>query len=274
MRGRFAPSPTGPLHFGSLVTALASYLDARAHGGQWLVRLEDIDPLREVSGTAATILRQLTNHGLTWDGPVLYQSSRLAVYLDIVHQLLAAGLAYPCDCSRQRLHALGDIYDGHCRHRNLTLSNCAVRLRVPDNTFIEFEDLIQGPQSQNLNQSVGDFIIWRRDGLPAYQLAVTVDDAFQGINHVIRGSDLLESTGRQIFLMGLLGYPPPRYGHVPLALNADGQKLSKQNRAPSLDASPAADNLRRALAWLGITASGSDDIPVLLADAIPRWQRK
>ena len=274
--GRFAPSPTGPLHFGSLVAALASHLDARAQGGRWLVRMEDIDPPREVPGAAALILRQLERHGLAWDGEVLYQSSRFAAYDAIVADLLARGAAYPCACSRQRLQGLGGVYDGHCWGRtDLDPARCAVRLGVPPGSVIRFDDLFQGPQAQDLNREQGDFIIRRRDGLPAYQLAVTADDAFQGVTQVIRGSDLLDSTGRQILLFGLLGSPAPVYGHIPVAINRGGQKLSKQNLAPSLDRHPPAANLRRALAWLGIdTPAGEGDPEALLALAVGRWRRE
>lgn len=274
--GRFAPSPTGPLHFGSLVAALASYLDARAQGGRWLVRMEDIDPPREVPGAAALILRQLERHGLAWDGEVLYQSSRFGAYQAVVTDLLARGEAYPCSCSRQRLQRLDGVYDGHCRGRtDLDPARCAVRLRVPPGTVVHFDDLFQGDQGQDLNREQGDFIIRRRDGLPAYQLAVTVDDAFQGVSHVIRGGDLLHSTGRQIFLFGRLGRPAPAYGHIPVAVNRGGQKLSKQNLAPSLDGHRPADNLRRALVWLGIDTPPSDTDPTaLLAWAAGQWRRE
>lgn len=250
--GRFAPSPTGPLHFGSLSAALASYLHARARGGRWLVRMEDIDPPREIPGAAGVILRQLEQHGLGWDGEVLYQSARLEVYEAVVGQLLAAGLAYGCECSRQRIQSLGGVYDGHCCHRRIGRPGNALRLAVPAGTAIGFDDLFQGPQLQDLNREQGDFVIHRRDGLPAYQLAVSVDDAWQGITHVIRGSDLLDSTGRQIFLLNTLGQSVPAYGHIPVALNAVGQKLSKQNLAPSLDLHPPADNVCSALVWLGV----------------------
>ncbi|KJS05153.1 MAG: hypothetical protein VR73_12965 [Gammaproteobacteria bacterium BRH_c0] len=272
--GRFAPSPTGPLHFGSLLAALASYLDARARGGQWLVRMEDIDPPREMPGAAATILRQLEQHGLEWDGDVLFQSTRFAAYEAVIDQLLASGQAYCCSCSRQRIQSLGGVYDGHCRHRNMTRQGNGVRLMVPPATTIEFDDLFQGSQQQDLNRDQGDFVIHRRDGLPAYQLAVSVDDAFQGISHVIRGSDLLDSTGRQIFLLNTLGRKVPVYGHIPVALNAGGQKLSKQNLAPSLDTRDPADNLRTALLWLGVAREGDLaglSVAQMLHWAVSQW---
>ncbi|MFA5493760.1 MAG: tRNA glutamyl-Q(34) synthetase GluQRS [Porticoccaceae bacterium] len=274
--GRFAPSPTGPLHFGSLVAALASYLDARACGGRWLVRMEDIDPPREMPGAADLILRQLERHGLCWDGEVLYQGARFAIYDQVIETLLDRGLAYFCDCSRQRIQALGGRYDGRCRRRAGVAGNgCGVRLAVPEGAVMAFDDLFQGRQEQHLDRESGDFIIRRRDGLPAYQLAVTVDDAFQRVSHVVRGSDLLDSTGRQILLLEMLGEKSPVYGHIPVATNPDGCKLSKQNLAPSLDLSPPDDNLRRALAWLGVDCQGLDGLapPALLAGAAGRWRR-
>lgn len=267
--GRFAPSPTGPLHFGSLLAALASYLDARARGGQWLVRMEDIDPPREMPGAASIILRQLEQHGLAWDGEVLYQSTRHGAYAGVIEQLLASGRAYCCECSRQRIQSLGGVYDGHCRYRNIARTGNAVRLLVPGGTELGFADLLQGPQLQNLNREQGDFVIHRRDGLPAYQLAVSVDDGFQSITHVIRGSDLLDSTGRQIFLLRTLGKAVPVYGHIPVALNADGQKLSKQNLAPSLDLHVPADNIRNALVWLGVARR--EDLAGLSVEEMLQW---
>lgn len=267
--GRFAPSPTGPLHFGSLLAALASYLDARTRGGQWLVRMENIDPPREMPGASGIILRQLEQHGLQWDGEVLYQCTRMAAYEGVIEQLLASGLAYCCQCSRQRIQSLGGVYDSRCRLRSVARSGNAVRLIVPPGTQIGFDDLLQGPQLQDLNREQGDFVIHRRDGLPAYQLAVSVDDGFQGITHVIRGSDLLDSTGRQIFLLRTLGKALPVYGHIPVALNAGGQKLSKQNLAPSLDLHAPADNIRNALLWLGVARW--EDLAGLSADEMLQW---
>jgi glutamyl-Q tRNA(Asp) synthetase len=262
--GRFAPSPTGPLHFGSLVAALASYLDAKANKGQWLVRMEDLDPPREQPGAADEILRSLDTHGLGWDGEILYQSTRLAAYQEQLDSLIQADLVYPCQCSRQRLQSLGGIYDGHCRtHPPAGNQPLAWRLKLYDlpkrflnqdfapGEIIRFTDAIQGEQQQHLRRQAGDQILKRRDGFYAYPLAVVVDDIAQGITHIIRGSDLLEVTGRQIFFFKLLGKTPPVFGHVPLAIQENGQKLSKQNHAPPLVSSDASRNLWQALRFLG-----------------------
>ena len=237
--GRFAPSPTGSLHFGSLVCALASFLDARYQAGRWLVRVEDIDPPRAISGATTTILQQLTDHGLIWDGELLYQSTRTAAYSETVDALQHSELAYNCDCTRQRVASLGGIYDGYCRNRK-GVNNAAIRLQVTPESTIGFNDLIMGDYSQNLCAEVGDFVIQRRDGLFSYQLAVTIDDQFQNITHIIRGADLIDSTPRQIYLQKCLGFLsadsspttplPLSYGHLPIATNAEGQKLSKQNK--------------------------------------------
>lgn len=256
--GRFAPSPSGPLHFGSLVTALASYLDAKAHHGQWLVRIEDIDPPREQPGATDAILRCLEGHGLLWDGPLMYQHQRHNAYRECIVTLTAHNRVYPCNCSRQDLASMGGIYNGHCRHRLVdTTQPHALRLKLyglegcPSDDEIHFNDLIQGPQVQNLRTQAGDQILKRRDGLYAYQLAVVVDDIAQGITHVIRGADLLDVTGRQLFLFGLLGAPLPEVGHIPLALRGNGQKLSKQNHARAIDTKEASRNLWRGLEFLG-----------------------
>lgn len=270
--GRFAPSPTGPLHFGSLVSALASYLDARSRGGQWLVRMEDLDPPREQAGAADAILASLEAHGLAWDGTVVYQSQRQQAYQEALAELEQAELIYPCDCTRRDLQAMGGVYNGHCRHRKVDASKAhALRLKLydlpvgapklPETT--RFDDLIQGPQSQNLRLEAGDQIVKRKDGLFAYQLAVVVDDIAQGVSHIIRGSDLLEVSARQQFLFLLLGAEPPTYGHVPVAVNAAGQKLSKQNLAPPLNPAEAGANLWRALAFL------NQKPPAELTDASP-----
>ncbi len=275
--GRFAPSPTGPLHFGSLVSALASYLDARAANGRWLVRIEDIDPPREVPGAADIILRQLEQHGLEWDAPVLYQSHRADAYQAAINQLQQAGKIYGCNCSRQRLRQLGEAYDGRCRGANLAIgSSVALRLIIPTDIAIEYDDIFQGPQRNDLSLSAGDFIVRRRDQLTAYQLAVSVDDGYQGITDVIRGSDLLSSTPRQWFLMQQLRLRQPRYGHIPVALNRSGQKLSKQNHARQLTPGEARDTVFSALAWLrqspppGLRGA---PLPELMSWAIRHWQR-
>ncbi len=248
--GRFAPSPSGPLHFGSLLAALASYLDARAQKSRWLVRMEDLDPPREMPGADKRILSTLEQHALHWDGDVLYQSSRHDRYREVLDDLQSRGLAYRCACSRARLAKLKHIYDGHCRiNPPMADQACAIRLQLPDQTIC-FEDRIQGVQHQNLAAS-GDCIIHRKDGLYAYQLAVVVDDIEQGVTDVVRGSDILEATGAQIYLTGLLGGTTLRYAHVPVVLGDDGQKLSKQNRAKALDDSRPSQNLYQALAVLG-----------------------
>ncbi len=256
-KGRFAPSPTGLLHFGSLCCALASYLDAKQHHGQWLVRIEDIDPPREQAGASAAILKALTLHGLLPDEPVVYQSQRSLLYLKYLDYLADNQLTYSCNCSRSRLASLGQGYDGHCllhppappyALRLKTLALPPVFSRV--DTTVEFHDRHFGLQYENLKDS-GDFIIHRKDGLFAYQLAVVVDDIEQGITHVVRGQDLLETTAKQIYLFHLLGRNPPVYGHIPLVVNPAGQKLSKQNLAQPLCLSTPGLNLWHALETLG-----------------------
>lgn len=233
-RGRFAPSPTGPLHAGSILAALASYLDARARKGVWLVRMEDLDPPRESKQAADSILRTLEALGLTWDESVVYQSQRSAAYEAALAQLDARQLLYACNCSRQKL-AGASVYPGWCREHHIVRGNAtALRCKVTD-TQIAFTDRLQGPYVQQLAQDVGDFIVHRRDGLFAYQLAVVVDDAWQGITDIVRGIDLIDSTPRQTFLQQQLGYPAPRYAHVPIIVNAAGQKLGKQQYAAAVD---------------------------------------
>lgn len=279
--GRFAPSPTGPLHFGSLVCALASFVDARYHSGRWLVRVEDIDPPREVPGATTTILQQLSDHGLIWDGQLLYQSSRTEAYRDAIENLKSSGAAYNCDCPRQRITALGGIYDSHCRDRKVT-ENAAVRLQVPAETqaTVRFSDLIMGDYSQNLSTEAGDFVVQRRDGLFSYQLAVTVDDQFQNISHIIRGADLIDSTPRQIYLQKCLGFfsadssMPLTYGHLPMATNTEGQKLSKQNHAAALIVGQESQNLWLALEWLQQrppTELQNESVQKILDWAIGNW---
>jgi glutamyl-Q tRNA(Asp) synthetase len=255
--GRFAPSPTGPLHVGSLVAALASWLDARAAGGRWLVRMEDLDRPRCDPGAAATILRQLEAYGLTWDGAVIYQSQRDAAYAAALDALRAQGAVFACTCSRSQLaqaprNAEGEtVYPGTCRlHAVPRMEKHAWRVRV-ENVSAHFDDHIHGALRQELAVEVGDFVVKRADGLFAYQLAVVVDDAFQGVTHVVRGADLLWNTPRQIYLQGLLGLPTPSYAHVPLVTNAAGQKLSKQTLAPALPERGRRMVLAQALAALG-----------------------
>ena len=282
--GRFSPSPTGPLHFGSLVSALASYLDAKTNGGRWLVRMEDLDPPREQAGAASTILQSLDEHGLHWDGEVIYQSQRSQAYQACLDALLQSGFAYRCTCSRQDLASMGGVYDGRCRTRQPAPNQaCSLRLKLydlpdhPTNDLIQFEDLIQGPQKQHLRTQAGDQILQRRDGFYAYQLAVVVDDIAQGITHIIRGSDLLEVTGRQLFFFDLLNAPLPQFGHVPLAMQANGQKLSKQNHAKALDSKLASRNLWHGLEFLGQNppADLADASTLELLDwALHHWQRQ
>ena len=240
-RGRFAPSPTGPLHFGSLVAAVGSYLDARSRGGEWLVRIEDLDPPREIPGAASMILQTLENFELYWDGSVLYQSQRNAAYADAIDQLQSRRQLFPCACSRKEIadSAIagpeGPIYPGTCRQgMDNPRQPHALRVRAEDRN-LNFSDLLQGYIEQNLARDIGDFVVRRADGIHAYQLAVVVDDAQQGITHVVRGSDLLLSTTRQIYLQELLGYPTPEYLHLPIVVNSAGEKLSKQTYAEPLD---------------------------------------
>ncbi|MFC3606262.1 tRNA glutamyl-Q(34) synthetase GluQRS [Stutzerimonas tarimensis] len=248
--GRFAPTPSGYLHFGSLVAALASYLDARAAGGTWLVRMEDLDPPREMPGAQDAILRSLENYGFEWDAEILCQSGRHEAYAAVVDSLLERGLAYSCTCSRKQLAAYPGAYPGICREQHHSPENAAIRLRVPDVEY-GFIDRVQGRYAQHLGREAGDFVIRRRDGLHAYQLAVVLDDAWQGVTDVVRGADLLDSTPRQCYLQDLLGLPRPRYLHVPLITQPDGHKLGKRYRSPPLRPDQAPPMLLRALRALG-----------------------
>lgn len=256
-RGRFAPSPTGPLHFGSLVAAVASWLDARAAGGEWLVRIEDVDRPRTVAGAADSILRSLEALGLTWDGAIVRQSERIERYESALERLRSLGLVYRCKCSRREIadsasHGIeGAIYPGTCRHRRVGVDEPAAERALAPQETIAFDDRVQGPIVQNVARDIGDFVLKRRDGLHAYQLAVVVDDAEQRITDVVRGADLLWSTPRQIALQRWLGYPTPAYMHVPVAADRAGEKLSKQTNAPAIDAAHGAQALRRALRFLG-----------------------
>lgn len=241
-RGRFAPSPTGPLHFGSMVAAIGSYLEARQRGGLWLLRIEDLDPPREVPGAADAIVRTLERFHLEWDGPVVYQSRRTGYYRDALDRLVRQGHIYPCGCTRKEIveaglsGRYGPIYSGVCRG-GLPGGRAPRALRVlTHNNPITFADKLRGRFSQYINAEIGDFVVRRADRLFAYQLAVVVDDADQGITEVIRGSDLLDNTPRQIHLQQLLGVGTPDYVHLPVVLNAQGQKLSKQSGAAAIDA--------------------------------------
>ena len=298
-RGRFAPSPTGPLHAGSLVAALASWLDARAHGGPWLVRIEDVDTPRCVPGADQTILRQLAACGLHPDEPPVWQSQRTPLYQQALEHLVARGLAYPCACSRKDIEAAlqqagmtkprhGElVYPGTCRaglqgkpgrawrlRTDISMSNQPAGHEAPAQTatkkvanqVVHWTDRRLGPQQQDVAQEVGDFVLQRADGLFAYQLAVVVDDAAQGITHVVRGEDLTDNTARQILLQRALGLPTPQYLHTPLVRGANGEKLSKQNGAQALDVSAPLAALNAAAAVLGLPAQGGT-----LEHALTHW---
>ena len=273
-RGRFAPSPTGPLHFGSVVAALASYLDARKAGGTWLVRMEDLDPPREVKGSASDILRTLENLQLCWDESVVYQSQRTPAYAAALEQLEKAELLYPCRCSRLLL-AGQPIYPGTCRHQPISnRHDAAIRCRVPPRTFA-FTDRLQGHYQQQLDTDVGDFILLRRDGWFAYQLAVVVDDGWQQITDVVRGCDLLDSTPRQIFLQQQLGLPVPRYMHIPVIIDHAGLKLGKQQNARRVDADAASRVLWNALCHLQQAPEPQlrqEPASIILGWAVQHWQ--
>ena len=317
--GRFAPSPTGPLHAGSLVAALASWLDARAHGGQWLVRIEDVDTPRCVAGAADEILRQLAALGLHPDAPPAFQSQRGAHYQTALDTLVAGAAAYPCTCSRKDIAAAWQaqgghkqrhgelVYPGTCRHglpsqppksrqawrfacpvlepnSPLTQGNAAQAAiksvvnshaahQLADTCWVTWQDRVLGQQQQNVAAEVGDFVLLRADGLWAYQLAVVVDDALQGITHVVRGADLADNTARQILLQRALGYPQPQYLHTPLVLAVDGQKLSKQNGAAPLDTLQPAKCLREAATYLDLHVENCTNED-LLAIFLSQWRRK
>ncbi|MGO4504777.1 MULTISPECIES: tRNA glutamyl-Q(34) synthetase GluQRS [unclassified Dyella] len=269
-RGRFAPSPTGHMHFGSLVAAVGSWLCARHAGGAWLLRVEDIDPPREMPGSAESILAALPAFGLVADAPALFQSHRQAAYDAAFERLKAADLVFPCWCSRNDL-AGGLHLDGHCLAPPMEGRTPAWRLRVPD-IELDFVDALQGPQSQNLRLAAGDFVIRRVEGYYAYQLACVVDDAHQGITQVVRGNDLLDSTPRQIFLQRCLKLPTPGYLHLPLALDDDGRKLSKSERAHPVDPTDPLPALRRALAFLDLpVAPAAREPSALLAHALAEF---
>ncbi len=279
--GRFAPSPTGPLHFGSLVAAVGSYLDAKHHHGTWLVRMEDLDAPRCMPGAADDILRTLEAFGLHWDEDVIYQSQRTAAYDEALHKLQSIGAVYPCCCTRKEiadsaLHGIdGPVYPGTCRHGiPAGREGRAWRVRTDDDP-VGFNDELQGRIAQHLESEIGDFVVKRADGLYAYQLAVVVDDAFQHITHIVRGCDLLASTPRQIHLQRLLGLPTPAYMHLPVAVNAQGEKLSKQTLAPAISTDDAVATLISALDFLRQQPPAElrqGNVEEVLGWAVKNWQ--
>lgn len=282
-RGRFAPSPTGPLHFGSLVAAVGSFLDARSQGGEWLVRIDDLDQPRTVAGMADDILRTLAAFGLAWDGEIVYQSRREGLYRAALAELEKSGAVYACACSRKEIadsaiaHDGALIYPGTCRAGLAPGKTArAVRLRVAERT-VEFADGVQGRIHQRLAQEVGDFVIRRADGLFAYQLATVVDDAAQGVTQVVRGSDLLDSTPRQIYLQTLLGLPVPAYAHLPVAVDARGEKLGKQTLAPPVSDRPPVLVLHEVLRFLGQQPPAElrqTDLDSFWRWAVENWRRE
>ncbi len=271
--GRFAPSPTGDLHFGSLVSAVGSYLEAKYNGGRWLLRIEDIDPPREIAGSAGRIIDDLRRLGMTPDAPILYQSDRLDVYQQVVRHLLDEGLAYHCGCSRKNLPESG-VYPGTCRNGIPDGKSArSVRLVVGDSSC-EFSDRLQGQITDSPAGISGDFVIHRADGLFAYQLAVVVDDAFQGITQVVRGADLLDSTSRQICLQRALGYRAPDYMHLPVALSADGRKLGKRVQTDPVKHQDPAYAVKHALEFLGQKPPSDYGLEELWDWALEHWNNR
>jgi len=279
-RGRFAPSPTGGLHFGSLVAAVASYVDAKAHGGKWILRIEDLDIQREVPGAADGLMRTLEGFGFAWDGQVVRQSLRTEAYAEAVKELKQLGLVYPCACSRREIAEIarsgteGPIYPGTCR-AGLPAGRRtgSLRIRVEGSVF-SLNDRIQGWLEQDIGREIGDFVIRRADGIHAYQLAVVIDDAWQGITHIVRGADLAQSTPRQIFLQHCLALPTPSYAHIPLAVDRNGHKLSKSIGSIPVDPSDPIPSLL--LAWQFLDQAALSDRPASLDDfwgeALYRWE--
>lgn len=276
-RGRFAPTPSGPLHFGSLVAALGSYLDARCRSGEWRLRIEDVDPPRVAVGSVDAILRVLEACGFEWDGPVMYQSRRGEAYRAALESLRKLGLVYPCECSRQRLAGTGRrgvdgmVYAGTCRARHVQDGRSAQRFRVPD-VRLTFEDALLGWVACDVASECGDIVLRRADGVYTYQLAVVVDDAEQGITHVVRGADLLTSTPRQIALQRALGLPMPVYAHLPVVLDSRGDKLSKQTLAPPVNSKQPLPALLAAAAFLGLDCPGGiGDLTEFWSCAVSSW---
>lgn len=267
--GRFAPSPTGPLHFGSLITAVASYCEAKRHQGKWLVRIEDTDIPRIYPNSEQHILACLDAFSLHSDSRIIYQKDRLQIYEDVLQHLKQRQAIYACQCTRKQL-AGASVYANTCRHLNLAFEQQAIRLKVEDKILC-FDDALQGRQCSNLWHDLGDFVLKRRDGIISYQLAVVVDDYLQGITHVVRGADLLDNTARQIWLGQVLGYPKLNYCHLPLAMNATGQKLSKQNLAQALDITQAPKLLQQALHALHQPEVTLDTTERMMAQAVAQW---
>ena len=267
--GRFAPSPTGPLHFGSLITAVASYCDAKAHHGQWIVRIEDTDIPRIYPNSEQHILQCLDAFEFESDVKIIYQKDRLDIYEAVIGQLKQKNLVYACECTRKMLGS-NHIYAGTCREKGLAFQDQAIRIKVSD-SIICFTDHLQGQHCSNLQNDLGDFVLKRRDGIINYQLAVVVDDYLQGVTHVVRGADLLDNTERQIWLGQCLGYPQLQYLHLPLAMNDQGQKLSKQNLAQALDIQQAPQLLQQAISALGQLPVDLDQPHKMLAQASAQW---
>ena len=278
-RGRFAPTPSGPLHFGSMVAAVGSYLDARSRGGTWALRIDDLDPPRIAPGAVDSIFRCLEKFQMDWDGEIVFQGSRLGAYQAALDQLRSRGLVYACACSRKEMGDAGvggPVYPGTCRE-GLPPGREARAWRVrAGNTTIEFVDLLQGRVRQHLDREIGDFVLFRADHVFAYHLACTVDDHAQGITHVVRGADLMASTPRQIYLQRLLGLPTPQYLHLPIALNAAGEKLSKQTLADPVEPDRAAAILVDVLRFLNHAPPGevgADGVSALWRWALENWRR-
>lgn len=267
--GRFAPSPTGPLHFGSLITAVASYCDAKANQGKWLVRIEDTDIPRIFPNSEKHILSCIDAFQFEPDAEIIFQKDRFEIYEQVVEQLKQSDAIYACQCTRKILGS-NHIYAGTCRDLNLEFADQAIRLKVTDQQIC-FQDRLQGQLCSNLKYDLGDFVLKRRDGIISYQLAVVVDDYLQGITHVVRGADLLDNTVRQIWLGSLLNYPSLHYMHLPLAMNDQGQKLSKQNLAQALDINQAPELLQQAILALGQSAIELDQPRIMLQQAVQQW---
>lgn len=272
--GRFAPTPSGPLHFGSLIAAVASYLDAQAHSGRWLVRIEDVDKPRTIAGASDIILRQLEQHGLHWDGEVWYQSERDSVYQEALAQLRTRDLTYYCTCTRKQIKARGAHYTGYCRARQRPADGSAERFRN-DQPSLQFDDRIQGHVRLEPEFAREDFLLFRRDQLYTYQLAVVVDDHLQGVTDIVRGADLMTASSWQLALWQQLSERRPRFAHVPLALDPEGRKLSKQNHAPALREDQVCAQLLAAFKFLELSGISSSQSPAeLLQQATTAWRAK